>query len=89
MKNHVNIHSVNSPYFIINEVDGYIKESNENKYLIFVPTNKNKELLTKYTELWNKTKNLIETMNDKSSEYEKEFMEKKFHLDDNLLLNKI
>ena len=37
------------------EIDGYIKESNGNKYLIFASTNKNKEEgLTKSTEHWNK-----------------------------------
>ena len=30
---YVNIHSVNPLYFIIDKVDGYIKESNANKYL--------------------------------------------------------
>ena len=57
---YVNIHSVNPLYFIIGEVDGYIEEKNGNKYLIFASTNKNKEVLTKYTELWNRVKNLIE-----------------------------
>ena len=48
------IHSVNPLYFIIGEVDGYIEENNGNTYLIFASTDKNKEVLTKYTELWNK-----------------------------------
>ena len=46
---YVNIHSVNPLYFIIGEVDGFIEEKNENKYLIFASTDKNKEVLTKYT----------------------------------------
>ena len=46
-----NIHSVNTLYLIINEVDGYIEENNGNKYLIFASADKNKEILTKYTEL--------------------------------------
>ena len=29
---YVNIHSVNPVYFIIDKVDGYIEESNRNKY---------------------------------------------------------
>ena len=32
---YVNIHSVNPLYLIIGEVDGYIEESNGNKYIIF------------------------------------------------------
>ena len=37
--------------FIIGKIDGYIEESNGNKYLIFASTDINKEVLTKYTEL--------------------------------------
>ena len=48
---YVKIDSVNPLYFIINEVYGYFKEINGNKYLTLVSTNKNKEVLTKYTEL--------------------------------------
>ena len=46
-----NIDSVNRLYFIIGEVDGYIEESNGNKYFTFAST--------KNTELWNGIKNLI------------------------------
>ena len=49
---HVNIDSENPLYLIFNNVDRYIKESNGDKYLIFASTAKNKEMLTKYTELW-------------------------------------
>ena len=34
---------------MIGEVDGYIEENNENKYLIFASTDKNKKVLEKYT----------------------------------------
>ena len=49
-----NIDSANSLYLIFNNVDGYIEcssteESNENKYLIFVSTVKNKAVLKKST----------------------------------------
>ena len=49
--NHVNIDTENPPYFIFNNVDGYIEESNCNKYLVFASTDKNKEVLKKYTKL--------------------------------------
>ena len=53
-----NIDSANSLYFIFNDVDRYIEcnsteESNGNKYLIFASAHKNKEVLKKYTEVWN------------------------------------
>ena len=50
---HVKINSVNPLYLIIGEVDGYIEESNGNKYLKFASTDKNKKVLEKYTKLWN------------------------------------
>ena len=48
-----------------------------------------KEVLPKYTELWNGIKNLIEKINDKPGVYGKDFMKIKFNSDDNLSLNKI
>ena len=69
---------------IIGEVHGYTKEKNENKYLVFNSTDKHKEVLTKYTELWNKIKGLIEKINGKPGDYDKKYMKIKFYLDDNL-----
>ena len=37
---YVNIHSLNSLYCIIDKADGYIEESNENKYLALVSIDK-------------------------------------------------
>ena len=75
ISDHKNINSVNPLYLIIGEVDGYIEESNGNKYLTFASPDKNREVLTKYTKLWDKIKYLIETINDdKAGEYDKDFM---------------
>ena len=46
-------------YLIIGEADGYIEEKDGDKYLIFLSTDKNKEVLTKYAELWDEIKYLI------------------------------
>ena len=91
MKNldYVNIHSVNPLYLIFNKVHRYIEKSNENKYLTFAPTYKNNEILTKYTEPWNKIKNLIEKINGKPCKCKKEFIKIKFDSDGDLPLNKI
>ena len=59
---HVKINSVNPLYIIINEVDGSISEKNENKYLTFASTDKNKEVLKKYTKLWDEIKYHIKAM---------------------------
>ena len=76
-------------YLIIGKVDGHIKENNGNKYLVFDSIDENKEVLKKYTERWDGTKNEIETINgSKKGEYGKDFMKIKFNTDDNLPLNK-
>ena len=51
-----NLNSKNSLYFVFNNVDVYIKEYKKNKYLIFASTNKNKEVLKNYAELWDAIK---------------------------------
>ena len=70
--------SVSSLYLIINKVDGYVEEINGNKYLTLVSTDKNKEVVTKFTELWDEIKNSIEKINNKSGEYGKDFMKIRF-----------
>ena len=39
-------------YLIIGEADGNVEEKNGNKYLTFASTDKNNEVLKKYTEVW-------------------------------------
>ena len=53
---------------MIDKVDGHIEKNNENKYLDFDSAelrsiDENKEVLEKYTELWDGIKNEIETIN--------------------------
>ena len=62
---HVKINRVNPLYLIIGKVD----KKNGNKYLTLVSTNRNKEVLSKYTELWDGIKNLIEKVNSKPGKY--------------------
>ena len=58
------------------------------KYLVFDSTDESKEVLQKYTELWDGIKNKIETINgSKEGEYGNDFMKIKFDTDDNLPLN--
>ena len=80
---YVNILGANPLYM------GTLGESNGNKYLIFVNTDKNKEVLTKYTEYCDKIKDLIKTINDKPGDYEEKYMKIKFISDDNIPLNKL
>ena len=46
------MNSVNSVYLIVDEVDVCNGEKNCNKYLTLASIGKNKEILTKYTDLW-------------------------------------
>ena len=59
-----------------------------NKYLVFDSTDKNKELLKKYNDVWNGIKNKIKEVDDSECDYEKDYMKIKFNSDDNLPLNK-
>ena len=50
-----------------------LKKNNENKYLSFASTDKNKNVLEKYTKLWDEIKYHIQTINAaKSGEYDKD-----------------
>ena len=42
-------------YLFLNDIDGYIKESNGIKYLAFTSTDKNREAFKNYKKLWEKT----------------------------------
>ena len=48
-----NIYSVNPLYLIIAHANGYIEEKGVNKYLVFDSTDENKELLKKYSYVFN------------------------------------
>ena len=54
-----NIYGVNPLYLCISHASRYIKEENENKYLLFDSTDENKELLRKYNDAWNGIKNKL------------------------------
>ena len=80
-----------SLYLVFNNVDAYIDcNSTGDKYLIFAFTDKKREALEIYTELWDEIKDQIELISDvRPTKYEKDFMKIKFESDDELLLGKI
>ena len=65
-------------HFIIDKAVGYTEESNGNKYLTLVSADKNKDTLKKYTELWNKIKDLIRSITNTSGDYDEKYMKIKF-----------
>ena len=66
-----------------------LQKNNGIKYLVFAFTDKNKEVLKKYTELLDEIKDTIEKMNDIPGKYGKYFIKIKLNSDDNLPLNKV
>ena len=80
---------MNPLYLRISHANGYIGEKNGNKNFIFDFVGENKELMKKYSDVWDGTKNETKSINDgKENHYEKDYMKIKFNSDDNLPLSK-
>ena len=73
---------------IFSKMNGYFEEIIGKKYLTLVPTNKSKENVKKYEELWSKIRDLIRLITKNSDDYDETYMKIKFSLDDELPLNK-
>ena len=72
---YVKIYNVNPLHSIVDKVDGNFEKKDGNKYLIFDSTDKNKEVMIKYTKLWDGSKNQIEKVNNELGEYGKDFIQ--------------
>ena len=60
-----NVNSLNTLNLVFNNLDVYIEKGGENIYLTFASTEKNKIMLKNYMELWNETKEQINSINSK------------------------
>ena len=80
--NCMNINSVNPLYLGITRVNGYIEEKDSNKYLVFDSTDKNKELLKKYKDVFNGIMSKIREIDNDWVEYAKDYIKIKFSSDD-------
>ena len=66
-----------------------LKKNDGIKYLVFTPTEKNRETLKHYEKLLEESKRQIEAINDNEPiEYRKDFMKTRFESDDDLPLDK-
>ena len=83
-----NIYSVNPLYLLIDHASGYIEEKGVNKYFVFDSTNENKELLKKYIDIWNGTRDKVKEISSGECDYEKDYMKIKINCDDKLPLKK-
>ena len=86
-----NFSKKNSLYLVFNNVDAYIdynptEDDSVTKYLAFVFTDKNREALKNYTELWDEIKDQInKTINsDNPIKYGEGFMKARFESNDDL-----
>ena len=76
-------------YLLIYKIDGFVEEKGGNKYLNITLTKNNDEVFKKYVEVLSGIKSGIEKINNnKSGEYEKDYVKIKFDSDDKLPLNK-
>ena len=72
----------------IDNASGYIKEINEDKYLVVDVRDENKELLKRYDDVFNEIMGKIKKIDDDWLERTKDYTKIKFNSDDNLPLNK-
>ena len=80
---------MNLLYLCIIHANGYIEEKVVKKFLVFDSKDENKELLKKYSDVFNGVKNEVKTINGgKENDYEKDYMKIKFNSDNDLPLNK-
>ena len=76
-------------YLTIAHASGYIEKKSVNKYLVFNSTDENKELLKKYSDVFNEIINKIKKISGGECDYGKDYVKIKFNSDDDLPLNKI
>ena len=83
------VNSINSLYLMINRIDGFIEEKDGDKYLSIAFTDRNSEVLRKYSEVWSGIKDCIAKINGSDlGEYDTDFMKIKFNSDNDIPLNK-
>ena len=84
-----NLDVVDSLYLAFNDVDAF-ECIDENKYLAFALTDKNREALENYKEVWSEIKDEIETIRGiEPIRYDKDFMKIKFESNDDSPLGEI
>ena len=73
----------------VNHASRDIEEKDVNKYLILDSTDENKELLTKYNDVFDRIREKIKEVSSSDCNYEKDYMKIKCNSDDDLPLNKL
>ena len=77
-------------YLTVNDIDAYFLSINEKKCLIFASTDKNKDILENYKDLWDTIRKEINKINEKVKIFDlKDLVKIKFESDDKVPLGKI
>ena len=63
-KDEYKVNSVNTLYFLVDEIDGFVEEKEGCKYLNISLTDSNSEMLKKYAEIWSGIKDQIKNINN-------------------------
>ena len=72
-KSEWNFNSVNPLYLMTDKIDGFIEEKNSDKYLNIATSDRNTEVLRKYSEVRNGIKDCIKKIKDSGlGEYDKD-----------------
>ena len=71
---------------IISHTNEYIEEKGVNKYLVFNSTDEHKELLKKYSDVFNGIRKKIKEVSSDVCNYKRYYMKIKFNYDDDLPL---
>ena len=71
--------SVKLLYLIINETNEYTDADNKDKYLALVHTDKGKDALKKYRQLWQKFKDVLRSTSNSSDNYNQKYMKIRFN----------
>ena len=83
--NFIKFNSVDPVNLIINKINGYIEESNdENKYLTLVHTDESKDTLKKYEGLRKRMRDFIRSLTNKSGIYVDKYIKIKFNPDNDI-----
>ena len=81
-------------YLVIIKVNGYVEESNGNKYLTLFSAVERKDTQKNYEELWNQIRDLIRSISNclqncklnNPEHFDRKYMKIKFNSDDDLPL---
>ena len=74
----MNINSVNPLYLGITRINGYIEKKHSNKYFVFDSTDENKELLKRYSDVFNGIMSKMREIDDDWLQFAKDYMKIKF-----------